>query len=261
MRKWLVPISGNDRVLDNFNHWFKSPDFNIFEDSEDHLSAAYFFESVHLNGVTEIEVVIGRLKGMLELIHGAIALNWGFNTAFSNHRITYQDIYYTDAEYAGVDDYEMSLHRYQLNDIPPCAPFAAQLTYEEQKRAFNNSIAATVRMASNTEAIETLLRQISYGFDWRNLYSIWDTIAYFMGGEKQAVAQLNLDANQKSAFTGTANSFTVLGPAARHGLKGWAVPEKLMSHDDACKFIETATKAFLKQQHCPKCYFQKLFNT
>lgn len=247
MRKWLVPISGNAQVLYNFNGWVKSPDFYLFEDSEDHLSDAYFLESVHLNGVTEIEVVIGRLKVLLELIHGTIALKWGFNTAFSNHKITYDSIFYTDSDYTGVDDYEIFLHRYQLNDIPPSAPFAADLSLKDQKRAFSNQVAASVRMASNTEAIETLLRQISYGFDWRNLYSIWDTIVHFTGGEKQAVVELGLDPAEKSAFTGTANSFSVLGPAARDGLKGWAVPSVLMSHDAACKFIETATKAFLKR--------------
>lgn len=262
MRKWLVPISGNAQVLYNFNGWVKSPDFYLFEDSEDHLGDAYFFGTVHLNGEADIKVVIGRIKGLLELIHGAIALNWGFNNIYSNHRLAFETIYYSDSDYyAGVDDYERFTQRYQLDDIPPCDPFAIKLSNAKQNEAFGDEISAKVRMAADTEAVSTLLRQISYGFDWRNLYSIWDTIVHFTGGEKQAVAELGLDPAEKSAFTGTANSFLVLGPAARHGLKGWDVPSVLMSHDDACTFIETATKAYLKKYHCPQCYAKKILNT
>jgi hypothetical protein len=260
MRKWLVPLSGNSQVLFNLNNWVNSSDFNIYEDSEDHLGEAYFLESVHLDGEDNYELVVSKLKGLLELINGAIAVHWEFNNAYSNHQLSFDNIYYSDAKFPGERDYSIELNHFSYFDIPPRSPFSVKIEHKDQINSLQDVISARVRMAEKNEAITILLRQISAGFDWRNLYSIWDTVAYFCKGEKNAVLALNIDSNLKSAFTGTANSFAVLGPAARHGEKGWDTPTKLMTLIEANDFIYTSVVAYLKKFHCINCYKKLIDN-
>ncbi|MGM7448391.1 hypothetical protein ACP7H9_07740 [Idiomarina sp. ST20R2A10] len=256
MRKWLVPLSGNRQVLYNFNDWVKSPDFCIFEDSEDHLGEAYFLESVHLNGETDLNVVLGKIKGLLELINGAAAIHWGFNNIFINDKLRFREALYSDLESPGLDDYSTYSQHFNLSEIPPLKPFTKNLSASELIEIKDTGISARVRMAESRDEISKLLRQISYGFDWRNLYSIWDTVTYYCGGEKKAVADLSINQQHKAAFTGTANSFALLGPDARHGEKGWAEPSSTMSHDDAKEFVHTTVRAYLKKYHCPNCFIR-----
>ncbi|GGW91508.1 hypothetical protein [Alteromonas halophila] len=258
MRKWLVPITGNHQVLYNLNNWLESPDFCIYEDSEDHLGDAYFLESVHLNGATDINQVISKLKGLLELINGAVAIHWGFDNARSNHQLSFDELYFTDEDFPRESDYSLATPRPRIHEVPPSSPFSVKIPLESQLNSCKDLISARVRMAENSDAVRYLLRQAASGFDWRNLYAIWDTVCYYCGGEKAAVKNLKVDANKKSAFTGTANSFSVLGPEARHGEKGWKVPNNLMTLVEANDFIHELTVTFLKKYHCVKCHEQNL---
>ncbi len=257
MKKWLVPLSGNSQVLYNFSNWVRSADFKIYEDSEDHLADAYFLESPHLDGL-EKQQIIENLKGLLELINGAVALHWGFNNAFSLHKLSFVDLYFSDTEFPHDGDYSIATHMPQIANVPACSPFSKKVPLKSQIESCGDIISARVRMAESNEAVTVLLRQASAGFDWRNLYSIWDTVIYFCGGEKEAIKELNIDINKKSAFTGTANSFAVLGPAARHGEKGWKVPKNLMTLDEANEFIHSLTVNYLDKFHCINCYKKEL---
>ncbi|WP_258240875.1 hypothetical protein [Pseudidiomarina homiensis] len=260
MRKWLVPLSGNSQVLYNFNNCVRSPDFCIFEDSEDHLGEAYFFESIHVNGETDIRKALGRIKGLLELINGAVAIHWGFNTAFAKHKISFTEALFSDLEYPDIDDYSRNSESINLSEVPPLNPFTKQLTTQEVSKIEGINISLRVRMAESRSEVLTLLRQISHGSDWRNLYSIWDSVAHFCGGEKEATKKLALDEQQKRAFTGTANSFGALGPAARHGEKGWEIPSELMTLVDANDFVHGAVESYLKKFHCMRCFARGLLD-
>lgn len=260
MRKWLVPLSGNHRVLYNFNNWVRSPDFCIYEDSEDHLGEAYFFQSIHVNGETDVRKALGRIKGLLELINGAVAIHWGFNTAFAKHQISFTEALFSDLEYPGIDDYSRYSEYINLSEIPPLYPFTKVLSSHELDNLQDTNISLRIRMAESRNEVFTLLGQISHGFDWQNLYSIWDSVAYFCGGEKEAIKKLGLDEQKKRAFTGTANSFGALGYAARHGEKGWEVPSVLMTVADANDFVQSAVEAYLKKFHCLSCFARGLLN-
>jgi len=103
------------------------------------------------------------------------------------------------------------------------------------------------------------LLQISNGFDWRNLYCIWDTVVHYggEGKEKKAIANLHLERGKIKGFTGTVNNFGVLGINARHGVKGWEIPQNIVSHKDAVDIINEVVNIYLNSRYCLDCEKKK----
>lgn len=249
--KWLASISGNNVVLDNLDKVY-SPHFHAFEESEDHHASSYFLKSKHFDNQTDPKAVMSSMKGLVQLINGAAALSWGLYEYSNKHPITLDTLYYSELSDPG--DSHWHIVR-SLNNTPPSNPFIGNITPIWHENPYRHQISALIELCIKHEDVFNLLRQMSVGADWRNLYCIWDTITHYCSGPKNTIKELELDNKKIKAFTGTANSFSVLNIEARHGVLGWSTPKHTVDHQEAANIINEVVKIYLRNKFDMQTYY------
>lgn len=235
----------------------RSPHFGIFNDAADEEHGEhYFIRSNHWYGQKDQKKVLSSVLGLIQLINGASALEWGFS-AFNRMRgISFDELYFTEHQNPRDSDWDRI---YEHEEIVPSNPFIGKPEDHEYLNPFSHITTSYLELSIDHEDIFNLLLQTSNGFDWRNLYCIWDTVVYYGGEGKhhKAIANLDLDDNKISSFTGTVNSFGVLGLEARHGVKSWKIPQNVVSHEDAVETINEVVKKYLSSHYCLRCEMKK----
>lgn len=227
-----------------------SPHFCVFDNSDDHQAEQFFLSSSHFKGNSSREQVYSAVSGLIQLINGASAIQWGFNDYISRGGISLDRLYSTTEEQPRESDWSpvnMS------GTIPPSNPFIGDAYKSKLINPYRNITTAYIELCLEHEDVFTLLRQISVGFDWRNLYCIWDTICHYCRGSKNAISDLKLDAKRIKAFTGTANNFGVLGLEARHGVMGWKIPKNTVDKNEAIEIINEVVNKYLEHKVCLGC--------
>ena len=256
---WLISLNGNSIILSNLER-MNSHHCSLCDESDDPESENYLMRSSHFNGNQNAEEVISAAKGMLQLINGSSAISWGFSNFNNRGLITIDRIFYS--EISNPRDSDLSLVNLS-GDIPPSNPFiGTPKRMHPTANPYQHDTTGLIQLCDDKEDVFNLLRQSSAGFDWRNLFCIWDTIFYYCGakGEKAVISELGLDKSEVEAFRGTANSFEVLGLESRHGLKSWTRPTKTMTLSEAMGFMSNVVNKYLQKRHCLNCY-RKKWNT
>ncbi len=251
---WLIKLRGNSIVLDNLDQSMSSPHFIIFDDSDDHQSEQFFLRSSHFNGNESGQAVFSAASGLVQLINGASAIHWGFNNYIRRGSISIDGIYSTNKQ--APRDYDWSNVSIS-KQVAPSNPFIGIESRSRNGNPYRSATTGYIQLCLDNDDVFHLLRQISVGFDWRNLYCIWDTVAHYCGGSKQIIKHLDLNENEIKAFTGTANSFGVLGLEARHGVMGWGVPQNTVTKEEAVDIINNVVKKYLNKKFCFNCKYKE----
>lgn len=242
---WLISLKGNSIVLDNLDRSMSSPHFSIFDDSDDHQAEQYFLRSSHFNGSESGEKVFSAASGLIQLINGASAIDWGFNNYIRRGSISLDGIYSTNKDRPSDSDWS---NVNVSNQVVPSNPFIGSESRSRHVNPYRHETTAYIQLCLENDDVFHLLRQISVGFDWRNLYCIWDTIAHYSGGSKRAIKDLNLNEDEIKSFTGTANNFGVLGLEARHGVMGWEIPQNTVTKEEAIDIVNSVVKKYLNSK-------------
>ncbi|MBD1581311.1 hypothetical protein [Pseudoalteromonas sp. S16_S37] len=253
--KWFAAVSGNNVALDNLDK-IRSPQFSLFEDSEDHQSSLYYLKSAHFEVLEDPYTVMSHMKGLLQLINGACAIAWGFQEYDAKLPIKLDGLYTTKPPVSNAG-FNIIHGLGELDDIPPSSPFLGDFIPVWSDNPFRYKVSSLIEMSVNNDDVLCLLRQASIGVDWRNLYCIWDTISHYCDGNKSAIKQLGLDEQKIKAFTGTANSFCHLGIEARHGAQGWSKPKNVISHSDAMCLVSNMVTRYVKANHDVEALFEQ----
>jgi hypothetical protein len=254
---WLASLSGNSIVLNNLE-MMSSSHFVVFDDSDDHESENYFVRSNHFVGIDDSEQIYSAMSGLIQLINGASAINLGFDNYICRGNIKLDRLYYSKFPSISDSDSDSDWTNVKLpEDISPSNPFIGVGGSSCLSNPFNSPTTGYIELCLEHEDIFNILRQISFGFDWRNLYCIWDTVCYYSGGQKKIIKDLGLNQSRIKAFTGTANNFGVLGLEARHGVMGWQIPKNIVSHEEAVNIVNEVVAKYLKNKICFGCEFKK----
>jgi hypothetical protein len=246
---WLASLRGNSIILDNLGR-MKSPHFSVYQDSDDHQAEQFFLQSNHFKGVEDPRQIYTSTIGLIQLVNGASAIHWGFNDCIRRGIIKLDGLYFTTKEFPSDSDWTSASIS---SEILPSNPFIGKPDTSKWLNPFNSAATGYIELCIEQEDIFNLLRQISVGFDWRNLYCIWDTVCHYSGGVKNTIKGLGLDKKQIQAFTGTANNFGVLGLEARHGAMGWQIPKNTVNHDEAIAIVNDVVVKYLKNKVCLRC--------
>lgn len=256
----LISLNGNSHYLYNLERT-NSPHFSIFDDSDDHEAEYYLLRSNHFNRLEDKDELESAVKGMLQLINGALALSWGYSDFKRKGALSIDRAFKLEAgasRNTGLTNINLS------GNIPPSNPFVDG--GEKAHPLFNpfvGEVSAWIQLCSSNDDVFNILRQSSVGFDWRNLFCIWDTIFYYctlnfgIKGEKNIADELGFDKTAAESFRGTANSFEVLGLECRHGVSSWTRPKNVMSQDEAIDFIYDVVKRYLGKRYCLNCNLKK----
>lgn len=245
--KWSISLRGNSPILFNLNR-MNSGHFSVYDVSDDHEAEHFFLYSRHTDGVQDQGQVVSAYKGLIELLNGASALEWGFDGLRRRGTLSIDSLYKIDAETgASKKAFDADLN------VPASNPFLKVLPPRPYDAPFSYKTTGYLELSIKHEDLFHLLRLLAAGFDWRNLYCIWDTVANYSGGTKAAPKELGLDSEQINAFTGTVNNFCVLGTEARHGVGGWKVPKNIVTYEEALNIIYEVVKKYLAKKHCLNC--------
>jgi hypothetical protein len=246
---WLATLNGNSIVLDNLDK-MNSPHFNIFQDSDDHQAEQFYLTSNHFKGIEDSQKIYSSLNGLIQLVNGASAIQWGFNHYVRKGSVKLDGLFFSTKESPSDSDWNFAK---APGDLLSSNPFIGEPNVSRWLNPFNSTTTGYIELCIGHEDIFNILRQISIGLDWRNLYCIWDTVCHYSGGVKKIINDLKLDEKQIKAFTGTVNNFGVLGLEARHGVMGWEIPKNTVNHEEAIAIVNDVVVKYLKNKVCLSC--------
>ncbi len=235
-----------------------SNDFYINDDSDSDLGQTdvHLLSSPHLNIISDSNELASKLKGLLMLMNGALSVLHGFERYKS----------YGPLSISGSDGINYSeICGFKSMNVTQINPFNFHGIQQPHPRADNFS--RLINLSSKHESLRVVLGMCALGDDWVNLYRLWETIREYVYDkyvkgvlnissankskkyqrDKIISMAFNIDEKEISRFTGTANSFELLGYLARHG-KGspGGMLKKPMSRLDASIFVHNATYRFCK---------------
>ncbi|MEQ5127020.1 hypothetical protein ABN225_09495 [Providencia alcalifaciens] len=233
-----------------------SNDFSINDDSDSDLGQTdiHILSSPHLNIISDPNELASKLKGLLMLMNGALSVLYGFERYKS----------YGPLSIDGSDGINYSeIRGFKSMDVTQANPFNFNDIQQTHPHADNFS--KLINLSSKHEPLRVVLGMCALGDDWVNLYRLWETIREYVYDEYNKGAlnisgankkyqrdkiismAFNIEEKEISRFTGTANSFELLGYLARHG-KGspGGMLKKPMSRVDASIFVHNATFIFCK---------------
>ncbi|MCS3464482.1 MULTISPECIES: hypothetical protein [Citrobacter] len=235
-----------------------SNDFSINDDSDSDLGQTdvHILSSPHLNIISDPNELASKLKGLLMLINGALSVLQGFERFKS----------YGPLSVSGSDGINYSeISSFKSMNVTQVNPFDFHCIQQLHPRA--NYFSRLINLSSKHESLRVVLGMCALGDDWVNLYRLWETIREYVydkhkkgelnisGGNKSKKSQrdkiismaFNIDEKEISRFTGTANSFELLGYLARHG-KGspGGMLKNPMSRVEASIFVHNATFRFCR---------------
>lgn len=243
---WKASLRGNSIILYNLER-MNSMHFSIGDISDDHEGEFFLLHSNHMNGLEDANEVFSAYQGLVELLNGSLALEWGFDGISRRGFLSIDEIFISSQDYSKFEKIEVD------KNILASNPFIGKPDFNSIHAPFTYKTTAYLELALEHEDIFQLLRLLAAGFDWRNLYCIWDTVSFYSGGSKVTPKALGLDEERIKAFTGTVNNFGVLGVAARHGVMGWTVPKNIVTHEEAITIINDVVEKYLKKKHCLGC--------
>lgn len=179
-----------------------------------------------------------------------MAIEYGFNDYICRGGIKISRVFNTDK----VNPRDLDWKPVRFTDpVAPSNPFIGIPNKSKFNNPYSYKTTAYVELCLKHEDVFNLLLQISNGFDWRNLYCIWDTITHYCGGHKNTIKFLELNLIEISAFTGTVNSFGALGLEARHGVMGWGILKNTVTKEQAIDIINKVVSKYLKKKYCLNC--------
>lgn len=102
-----------------------------------------------------------------------------------------------------------------------------------------------IELPDKDEKAKELIQVVDNGYNWTNLYRVYEYIRNEVGNPSQ---NSWIDKSDENLFTHTANSPEALGHQARHA-KPIPAPDDPMSHAEAVALIHTIIREFLEDRH------------
>ena len=220
-------------------------DIAIVREEDDGMNPYCFFTSPHLTNLTDPKEIWARGISLLSLFRGATNLFYYNPLNDSDHLLKIELIELFDW---GTNSNTTPHNTY---DISQNYPFDDSLLDWYDIMVESNPIAKSIFISKSNDDILNLLLQLGNGWNWINLYSILDSLKTYCAtqGKDSFVNILNEsghDESDISAFTGTANNYGLIGVAARHGVKGWTKPKRIVDLKEAQCIIGNLCRSYLK---------------
>ena len=211
--KYIFSISyQNNRVLsDSYKY---GHDLSIVSIEEDDRPPYCYFTSPHLSKLEEPKEIWARALSLITLYNGVSNLNF-------NPENEIDDISDLKIVKMLIWENHIDITPFDKNDIIESYAFDTKLILDEKRLFKTNRNAYLINLAKSKKDILYILRQLGNGLNWKNLYSIYDTVKTYsidINNEffETVVTNSGFTTTDLNAFTGTANNFGILGVDARH---------------------------------------------
>ncbi|WP_157403986.1 hypothetical protein [Paracoccus sp. N5] len=232
---WLVELPRDVRLEDMRNFDRNGFLFSIFVDHFRDDMTDYFFKSHHLNVAEGKDDAVLKAMNIAILVRGVLRIFGERDFMYGDRlRLWSADPQEPVAEFSAKSFLSSMSMPYEAVSVKNLAVLSGDGGY------ISNETSDFCALCVLDEKIRNIALTVGYlGVNWVSLYAIKDHLGF---GEREFLERYEVDPSDLKAFTGMANNFKALGPAARHGEKGWDAPKKVMSLEGASSLILRAVR-------------------
>lgn len=232
--RWKVRLKGNGRGLRDLEESFDN-DPKVFEEE------GYFLWSSQFQKVEES----GEIREIAEDIVRAIR-NFGERDSLRVEKLQVDHIIEI------LDDGSELTHIMAEPTTVKVTTGRARITSPEEDGVVQTFLPADrtyewTQLALKDEKVSELVDLVDKGYDWVNLYRIYDFIQDNIDSEDNIVSQGWWSESKKNLFKHTANSREAIGDEARHGNSG-SGPADPMTLAEAKRLVDTLIDHWLRHR-------------
>lgn len=213
-------------------------DISLIRDEEDDKDTQIQFSSIHLNELEDPADIWDRGESLRRIYLGVKAIVNGYFDHPNQPRYFFKLVNL----YNSKDDSRITPNNIEIK--VPMFPYSSIKLKEPTDTA-----SRIIYLSKKNKDVLALLIQFGSGPGWINLYGILDTLKYYSKSNKFDIIKLCDLENEIDAFTGIANNFGLIGIEARHGERGYGIPQKDISLREATLAIIKLTRAYLNKVH------------
>lgn len=235
MGEWLVRLQGHGFDLAELADHFTSADRNVKKDTDGH----YYLRSLDFDRMTAPNVVHECAQEILGHMNGAMKLCSGYG-----YRPVESDAITEIDESGNRRNYMMLSATIEGRSHMTAEPTVIRADGTEDTSQSPDAVEVLVDLANQNEQVADALRFYARG-DWVNLYKAWEMVCDSAGGLHEVVNRGWADGDDRSRFTGTAQSRSELGDEARHASERFQAPQNPMTLDEARTFVGSVIRAWV----------------
>lgn len=230
--EWMVYIAGDDFDLRELSKSLTLPELCIIE--EENL---YYLKSTNFNQLKNADEVRNKAEEILSLINGASRLALGTRKPIT-----------MDSVVKITDDGREEKTYFELEKtVTMRDSVGATIDGREVHQA--DPIPDWIKVAQSNKNVAKVLRLIgNFGYDWVNLYRIYEIIESDVGGSSKITQKGWATKKAIRRFKHTVDSVGAIGDPARHGMEETQPPKNPMIFSEAKSLIETILYNWLRSK-------------
>ena len=217
-RRWSVCLDGDDADLTELARLMNAPELNVVE-----LDGSFSLESTGFEHLDEPRQVLDAAQPLLGVISGIARLRTPLlrpltASAVTDHRgstpITHKFVFPGTA-------------RLRIRAFAPTVVIGGAAVQYERPHSLG------VELVLDDQQVTLALALFGQEPTWVSLYQVLDVLLESVAGNRALHRKGWAAAVEINRFTGTANNYRALGPAARHARREWLPPGEPMTLDEA----------------------------
>ena len=238
---WEFLLDGNPHELRGLSEGLGTGYLNIYggiDDWNDCFNNDFRMTTMYAQDEVDAETVWQVGYELLSLYNGASELFQLNARKLSIHELRHKGV---AVKYVAPRNFSALLKS------PP--NFSQARIAEEYKHARKHSIKLVlVHLATENKDVFFILKYLDMAPGWVTYYKLMEAVESFA---KAKSIQLGADAQDRNAFTNTANNFSLSGFEARHGFKEMVKSNKTrsMNLEEAHAFVTSMVKSYLNQAY------------
>ncbi len=232
--EWMVCIKGEHFVLKELSKSLASPELSVIKEENE-----YYLKSRCFNQMSNADEVRNKADELLSLINGASKLVLRARKPIKIHSVVYIG-----------DDSKRKRTYFDLGlEIPIHSQVSVVVNGVEQEIHQADPILDWINVAQVNVNVAKVLRLLSnFGYDWVNLYRIYEVIEDDVKGSSKVIQEGWATEAAIRRFKSTANSAGAAGDSARHGKDTTQPPKNPMTFSEAKSLIETILHNWLRSK-------------
>jgi len=234
--EWMVCIKGDDFDLQELSKSLTSLELCLVKEENE-----YYLKSTSFNHLMNAGEVGEKAQEILTLINGASRL------ALGTRRPLTTGVVMKIKDDGSKEGFCHVPEQSTLREAIGITTISSDGTIQEIHQA--DPIPDWVKLAQNNQNVARALRLLgNIGYDWVNLYRIYEVVEDDVGGISKITQGGWATETAIRRFKHTGNSVGAIGDEARHGIETTQPPKNPMTFSEAKSLIETILHNWLRSK-------------
>ena len=235
--QWLVRLKGEVPDLEDLSELFVSEELSVIKER-----GSFWMRSSRFASLVDNTLVYSRALDLIRLMNGAAKVHYGDFRPVEFDGITRVD-----------DEGNWGTHtHFGSTRVTGGGRVRVKTVASPEAKGERPPPERWVELALREETVARALRMLSRDTSWSDLYKVYEIVRHDVGGRKGITEKRWASRNQIDRFTGTADSWDVLGENARHGVQRRDPPPNPMGLEEARSLVRTIVVLWLGSKHAPQ---------